>query len=132
MNTVPFQTFISQPNLLKETTRFLLLGSDAFLVDKAYLHIREYTQKRFHHSVELITLYGDEVSPAELGDYLDGYSIFSAHRLIVIRNGASLEKRTLSSLRIICSIRTRNKSWLSLPMRWMPDWLAGKRSESIA
>jgi DNA polymerase-3 subunit delta len=75
---------------------FLILGPDAFLADLATDHIRKELKKQ--DDVDLVIVYGDDISPAGLNDLLDTYSIFSSAKLILLRKADALEKQHLEPL----------------------------------
>lgn len=75
---------------------FLLLGEDAWLVDRISDQIR--IKFKQIAAAELVIIYGDEVKIAELNDLLDSYSIFSSAKLILFRNADMLKKPELDCL----------------------------------
>lgn len=86
--------FISQLPGLKPQPAYLIIGDDGYLVDKVYRAAKELAKKSLQE-FETLTLYGDELSIAEIGEYLDSYSIFSDNRLLVIKNAHQLKDKAL-------------------------------------
>ncbi|MCK7491913.1 MAG: hypothetical protein MZW92_09830 [Comamonadaceae bacterium] len=60
-----------------------------------YKSVREIIKKELTE-YEFIALYGDELTAADLNDYLDSYSLFSDNRLIVMRNAERLGEQDKS------------------------------------
>ncbi len=77
-------------------TNFLLVGSDAFLIDSVVDRIR--ISLRQQNEVDLVIIYGDEIKSAQLLDLLDAYSVFSNAKLILLRNAEALKKKELDTL----------------------------------
>ena len=75
---------------------YLLIGTDSYLVDRVLDSIRAKLKKK--EKVDTFIIYGDEVKSPELADLLDTYSIFSAAKLIIIKNAESLKTKELSTL----------------------------------
>lgn len=75
---------------------YLLLGSDAFLLDSVTDHIRRELKRSA--DVDLVIIYGDETKCAQINDLLDAYSIFSSAKLILFRNADLLKKDELECL----------------------------------
>lgn len=75
---------------------FLLVGSDAYLMDTVTDHIRRTLKQS--DDVDLVIIYGDEVKSAQINDLLDTYSIFSSAKLILVRNAELLKKDALECL----------------------------------
>lgn len=67
---------------------YLLMGTDAWLIDSVIDPIRAKLKKDF--GVDLVTVYGDEVKAAQLNDVLDTLSIFSTQKLVILRNAEAL------------------------------------------
>lgn len=75
---------------------YLLLGTDAFLVDSISDGIRR--ALKASSDADLVIIYGDEVKVAQLNDLLDTLSIFSSAKLILLRNAGALEQKELDCL----------------------------------
>jgi DNA polymerase III subunit delta len=86
--------FLSQLPGLKPQPAYLIIGDDGYLVDKVYRAAKELARKSLQE-FETLTLYGDELTISEIGEYLDSYSIFSDNRLLVIKNAHQLRDKEL-------------------------------------
>ena len=75
---------------------FLLVGEDAYLIDKIIGQIS--SSIKADGEVDTTLVYGDEVSFEELADHLDSYTIFSDAKLLIIKNAEALNKRSLDLL----------------------------------
>jgi DNA polymerase-3 subunit delta len=87
--TLTSTQFLSQLNKVKSHPAYLIIGDDGYLVDKVYKSVRELIKKELAE-FETVGIYGDELTAADLNDYLDSYSIFSDNKLLVIRNAERL------------------------------------------
>jgi DNA polymerase III delta subunit len=92
--TVPALNF--DPKTIVLGTNFLLEGTDQWLIDSVADRVRSTMKKDFE--TDIVIVYGDEVKAAELNDTLDTFSIFSTRKLIIVKNGESLEKKELAVL----------------------------------
>ncbi len=72
---------------------YLIQGSDAHLIDK----VLDYIKRALKHDneIDISIVYGDEIKAAELGEYLDTFTIFASSKLVIIRNTEALLKREL-------------------------------------
>lgn len=75
---------------------FLLVGTDAWLIDSVSDKIREKLKSK--HGVDVVIVYGDEIRAPELNDTLDTYSIFSTLKLVIVKNADKLKKAELDIL----------------------------------
>lgn len=110
MSAKSFSALDFDPSVIKLGTSFLLLGTDAYLVDQVGDEIRKILKERF--GADIIILYGDEIKLAELNDYLDGFSIFSSAKLLMIKNAEALKKKELQVVAEYFSDPAENQSLL--------------------
>lgn len=75
---------------------YLIQGSDAHLIDKVLDRIKR--SLRDENEIDISIVYGDEIKAAELGEYLDTFTIFSSSKLVIIRNTEALLKKELGVL----------------------------------
>lgn len=95
-NVTPIEALAFDYSTIVLGANYLLLGSDAFLVDSIADGIRNALKSS--SSADLVIIYGDEVKAAQLNDLLDTYSIFSSAKLILLRNAGALEQKELDCL----------------------------------
>lgn len=88
-----YSEFDFQKAELNGKSAYLLLGEDLHLQEKGQFAIRSRLLK--NSDTELVLIYGNEVSRSVLSDLLDAYSIFSASKLIVIRNAEAMRVELL-------------------------------------
>jgi DNA polymerase-3 subunit delta len=84
--------FLAQLPKHKLRSAYLVIGVDGYLIDKVSRAVKDVV-KKIMPDVEILTIYGDELSVSETGEYLDSYSIFSDSRLLVIRNAHQLKNK---------------------------------------
>ncbi|MCB5254188.1 MAG: DNA polymerase III subunit delta [Candidatus Cloacimonetes bacterium] len=75
---------------------YLIQGSDAHLIDKVLDRIKRSLSQE--NEIDISIVYGDEIKAAELGEYLDTFTIFSSSKLVIIRNTEALLKKELEVL----------------------------------
>ena len=75
---------------------YLIQGIDAHLIDKVLDHIKRSLKRE--GEIDISIVYGDEIKAAELGEYLDTFTIFSSSKLVIIRNAEAFLKKELEVL----------------------------------
>ena len=83
-----------------------IAGEEALLRDRALAHLRALCRKR-QPALEESVLRGDAFSATELRNVLKNLSLFSPHRLIVIRSVESLRADDQKSLLALLEPRPR-------------------------
>ena len=78
------------PSAVRLGQNYLLLGTDAWLIDSVSDAIRAKLKET--DNADLVIVYGDEVKCAQLNDLLDSFSIFSSSKLVLLRNAEELKK----------------------------------------
>jgi DNA polymerase-3 subunit delta len=95
MKSYSYQQLITQPASAIYHHCYLVLGKDGYLGDKTYQFLSQLIKKKLD-SPETILIYGDELTTAELSDYLESYSVFAANRILIIRNADRLGEENKS------------------------------------
>lgn len=96
MSDATIEALTFKPQMVSLGQNYLLLGSDAWLVQHVLNIIQ--AQLKMQQEIETINLYADDIQRAELSDVLDTYSIFASSKLIIIRNAEMLRKADLETL----------------------------------
>lgn len=78
---------------VKLGTNYLLVGSDAYLIDSVIKQITLVLKKK--EDIDVSTVYGDEVKAGELGEYLDTFTIFSSAKLVIVKKAEKMLKKEL-------------------------------------
>ncbi|HNZ06399.1 MAG TPA: DNA polymerase III subunit delta [Candidatus Cloacimonadota bacterium] len=78
-----------KPSMIGLGRCYLILGTDAWLCDSVLDPIRRELKNRL--GADVVNIYGDEVKVPQLVDVLDTFSIFSAQKLVILRNAESLK-----------------------------------------
>lgn len=75
---------------------YLFVGTDSYLAEKALNGIKSMLKHQFQADTSIV--YGDSLSPGELGEILDTFTIFSSNKLIILRNADALKKKDMDVL----------------------------------
>jgi len=84
------------PKMIDIGKSYLLLGTDAWLIDSVTNPIRQRLKSKY--DVDIVHIYGDDIKVAQLNDILDTLSIFSTQKLIILKNAEALGKKELAAL----------------------------------
>ncbi|PKN80590.1 MAG: DNA polymerase III subunit delta [Candidatus Cloacimonetes bacterium HGW-Cloacimonetes-1] len=96
MQSFSYQEFNTAKFRYSEHRSYLLVGTDSYLGEKIQRRIREKLLSQ--SGSDLSILYSDELTPHELSEQLDVYSVFSQSKVIVIKNAEKLKKNALDIL----------------------------------
>lgn len=72
---------------------YLIKGSDSYSIDKVLNQIKKSLSRK--SDIDISIVYGDEIKAADLGEYLDTFTIFSSAKLIIIKNAEAFQKKEL-------------------------------------
>ncbi|MDD2423670.1 MAG: hypothetical protein PHG34_05630, partial [Candidatus Cloacimonetes bacterium] len=75
---------------------YLIQGRDAHLIDKVLDQIKRALKRE--GEIDISIVYGDEIKAADLGEYLDTFTIFSSSKLVIVRNAEAFLKKELEVL----------------------------------
>lgn len=87
---------------------FVLAGIDSFLIDGVVQQIKD--QLRAMSEIDIIIVYGDDVSAGELAEHLDTFTIFSSDKLVILKNTEQLKKKELEVLAAYFDSPSENQS----------------------
>lgn len=86
----------------------LLVGIDSFLIESIIRQIK--TMMRSKTEFDTIIVYADEVSAGELAEHLDTFTIFSANKLVIIKNTEQLRKNEIEIISAYFDAPAENQS----------------------
>lgn len=115
MKTLRSQEFLTSLSSQKPQGGYLIIGEDGYWADKVYRAIRSLV-KRTMPVYDTVIVYGDEVKPVDLNEYLDSYSIFASNRMLLLRNAHRLGEEDRGRL-----LGDKDKQLLSILVKYLDN-----------